>query len=231
MKPNWYRVNGEKDKPKRPLIIFTLLVLILSSPFLLFWHEKTPEFFCLEEDINNAYKCYWSDSKFIPYLNIYGFVLVYLLYGMCPVILVVVLNIISAVNFLRRYFTKKKKMESQRIESGRGREKAAGNTREDTDIYRKLSGVMISLSLCSLIFVGSWYCLKLGLNVYANYQFYTSGFIPDWYWQKGYEVAELVGHLTTSFNGIVNSLILLMFPVTRKSLITFLRRLFGKTAE
>ena len=151
MKPNWYRVNGGKDRAKRPLIIFTLLVFILSSPFLFFWHEKNTEFFCLEEDKNNAYRCYWSDSDLIPFLNIYGFLFGILLYCVCPVILVVVFNSISGVNFLRRYFSKKKKLESQRNVSGR--EETAGKTREDKDIHRKLSGVMFLLSLCSLIFV------------------------------------------------------------------------------
>ena len=180
--------------------------------------------------MNNAYKCYWSDPDLIPYLNVYGFLVNIFLYSVCPVILVVVLNSISAVAFLRRYFARKKKQESQRNVSGR-QETAAGNAREDNDIHRKLSGVMFLLSLCSLIFVGSWYCLKLGLNFYAIYLFYASGFSPNWQWLKFYEVMELLGHVTTSFNGLVNSLIVLMSPVTRQSLKTFLRRLFGKATE
>ena len=42
MQPNWYRVNGEKERVKRPLIIFTVLVFILSSPFLFFLPPEIP---------------------------------------------------------------------------------------------------------------------------------------------------------------------------------------------
>ena len=241
MKPNWYRVNGGKDRAKRPLFIFTVLVFILASPLLLFWQKKDPDIHCLEEDMNNAYKCYWSDPDLIPYLNVYGFLVNIFLYSVCPVILVVVLNSISAVAFLRRYFAKKKKLQSQG--NVMGRQKTAGEAQENKDTRtstaaaaaakndRKLSGVMLLLSLSFVMFVGSWYCLKYGLQFYSFSQFNASGAVPDWYWYKVFEVVVLLGQLTTSFNGIVNSLILLMSPVTRQSLKTFLRRLFGKATE
>ena len=220
----------EEKIERRDLYSFSLYWSSYLLRLCCYFGKKDPDIHCLEEDMNNAYKCYWSDPDLIPYLNVYGFLVNIFLYSVCPVILVVVLNSISAVAFLRRYFARKKKQESQRNVSGR-QETAAGNAREDNDIHRKLSGVMFLLSLCSLIFVGSWYCLKIGVHLHLTYSYVTYGSLPNWYWQKVYEVSELVGHVTTSFNGIVNSLILLMFPVTRHSLKTFLRRLFGKTTE
>ena len=242
MKPNWYRVNGGEDRAKRPLFIFTVLVFILASPLLFLYHKKIMDWHCLEEDLNNAYVCYWSDAELAPYLDLYGFLFGISLYSVCPVTLVVVLNSISAVAFLRRYFAKKKKLQSQGNVSGR--HKTAGEAQENKDTRtsttaaaaaakndRKLSGVMLLLSLSFVMFVGSWYCLKYGLQFYSFSQFYASGAVPDWYWYKVFEVVVLLGQLTTSFNGIVNSLILLMSPVTRQSLKTFLRRLFGKATE
>ena len=236
MQPNWYRVNGEKERVKRPLIIFTVLVFFLSSPYLFFYHIKIPGFFCLEEDMNNAYKCYWSDLELAPYLDFYIFLVSTLLYSVCPVALVVVLNSISAVSFLKRYFTKKNKLKSQKTVSGHQETVSEARENKDTRTFvamkndRKISGIMFLLSICFMIFVGSWYCFKYSLNLYGVYLFYAYGTIADWYWYKVFEVAELLGHLTTSFNGIVNSLILLMFPVTRKSLITGVRRMFAKIA-
>ena len=160
-----------------------------------------------------------------------------LLYSVCPVTLVVVLNSISAVGFLKRYFTKKNKLKSQRNVSGHQETVSEARGNKDThssaamENDRKISAIMFLLSICFMVFVGSWYCFKYSLLLYTVYLFYAYGTSADWYLYKVFEVAELLGHLTTSFNGIVNSLIVLMFPITRKSLITGVRRMFAKVAK
>ena len=242
MKPTWYRINGEKDKPKRRLFLFTLSIFMLSLPIPFFYTKVNPEFHCLEEDLKNAYVCYWSNADWAPYLNFYGFLVSVLFYSACPVTLVVVLNIILGVAFLKRYTKKKNKSKQSQPDESRGgktsavaapsaqgtlakkEEQAAANE-------RKLSVVMFMLSLCFLIFIGSWFCFKYCFHAYTGIRFFVLGTTPDYYWYKLFEIIELLGHVTTSLNGIVNSLILLTSPMMRDALKTGVLRILGRVPK
>ena len=243
MKPHWYRINGEKDKPKRPLLLFTLLIFMIQFPTPFLFNKFMPEWHCLEEDLNNAYMCYWSNADWAPYLDIVlGFLVSVLFYSICPVTLVVVLNSISGLAFLKRYIKKKNKSkQSQTDESNGGKTSAvaapsaqetlAKKEEQAAANERKLSVVMFMLSLCFLIFIGSWFCFKYSYNAYTGIRFHKTGTIPDWYWYKLFEIIELLGHVTTSLNGIVNSLILLTSPMMRDALKTGVLRILGRVPK
>ena len=228
MKPNWYRINGRKEKVKRPLFIATLSSFMLTSPMLFLFHKKIFKWHCLEEDMNNAYVCYWSTPELADLLHLYTVLLGFI----GPVTLVFSLNTISGVSFLGRYLRKLRKAnaESRRSKSKQTSPRDA-SIRESTEkslaaasIERKITIIMFLLAICFLLFVGALGLFRIVFIVNSTSE-YAQSVSPPYILYKHYELLDLAHNATTALNGIVNGLVFLIFPSMRAALKTGLKRI------
>ena len=225
MKPNWYRVNGKKEKVKPLFLIFTVVSVLMCTPALILFHRKIFQLHCLDEDMNNAYVCYWSNADAASFLDIYAVVIIFLV----PLLLVVLFNTISGVSLIKRYLQKKKKERSATKPSDAKTTTTASNSASND---RKITIMMFTLAYCFLIFICLWNIFDYVFTAIIASDHLTGDsseeIIFPYKVYKQYELLRLAGHIASSLNGIVNGLVLQMFPTMREALGAGLKQIFSK---